>query len=124
MMKPLALLLHDNTMTGSRLAGLFEGLDYRVATLRDPGELTAVARKEMPMLVVADMANRQGDSAAAIAALRADPGTAHVVVIAYAGRDQEDLRQAAARAGAHLATTDVAISQHLPQLLEQALQLD
>ncbi|MBL9136304.1 MAG: hypothetical protein JNK85_10565 [Verrucomicrobiales bacterium] len=124
MTKPLALLLHEKLMPGSQLVNKFEELDYRVVTLSDPGQLPEYVRVEMPMIVVADLTNRRGDVLATIAAMLADEATAHVPVIAYSSREDEKQREAALKAGVKVLATDATITQHLPQFLEHALQID
>ena len=123
-MKPLAVLLHEKLMPGSKLVSKFEDLDYRVVTVMDPGELAMVARRERPMIVVADLTSRRGDVLAAIGALQADETTAHVPVLAYAPREDEKQREAALKAGVKILATDATILAHLPQFVEHALSLD
>ncbi|MGE3311053.1 MAG: response regulator [Limisphaerales bacterium] len=124
MTKPLAVLLHEKMVPGSKLVTRFEELDYRVVTVSDPAELTEVARREGPMLVVADLLNRRGDVLAAIEALRKDEGTSHIPVIAYTAREDEKLREAALGAGVRILATDATILPHLPHFVEHALSLD
>lgn len=124
MTKPLAVLLHEKSMPGSKLASKFEELDYRVVTVTDPVELAAVARRERPMLVVADLTSRRGDVLAAIGALQAEETTSHIPVLAYTPREDEKLREAALKAGVKILATDATILPHLPQFVEHALSLD
>lgn len=124
MTKPLAVLLHEKLMPGSQLTTKFEELDYRVVTVMDPSDLAAVARRERPMLVVADLTSRRGDVLDAISALQAEEGTAHIPVLAYAPREDEKQREAALKAGVKILATDSTIVQHLPQFVEHALALD
>lgn len=124
MTKPLAVLLHEKAMPGSKLVSKFEEMDYRVMTVIDPGDLVALALKERPMLVVADLTNRRGDVLVAIGGLRAEESTAHIPVLAYTPREDEKLREAALKAGVKVLATDATILPHLPQFVEHALQLD
>ncbi len=124
MTKPLAVLLHEKMVPGSKLASKFEELDYRVVTVADPAELPAAARREGPMLVVADLSNRRGDVLAAIEALRADEATSHIPVVAYTAREDEKLREAALKAGVKVLATDTTIVPHLPHFVDHALSLD
>lgn len=124
MTKPLAVLLHEKAMPGSKLVSKFEEMDYRVMTVIDPGDLVALALKERPMLVVADLTNRRGDVLVAIGGLRAEESTAHIPVLAYTPREDEKLREAALMAGVKVLATDATILPHLPQFVEHALQLD
>lgn len=124
MTKPLALLLHDKPMPGSRLVARFEEMGYRVSTVADPGRLMATAKEALPMLVVADLTNGRGDVLAAVEGLRGDAATAHLPVIAYAAKEDGNQREAALRAGVQVVATDATIVQHLGPFVDQALQLD
>jgi CheY-like chemotaxis protein len=124
MTKPLAVLLHEKMVPGSKLVSKFEELDYRVVTVMDPADLPVVAKKERPMLVVADLTSRRGDVLAAIGALQADETTSHIPVLAYAPREDEKQREAALKVGVKILATDATILPHLPQFVEHALSLD
>lgn len=124
MMKPLALLLHEKMMPGSRLVTQFEGMDFRVVTIMEPAELAPTALREMPMLVVADLTSRRGDVLGAIAEMLRQEATAHVPVLAYTPREDEKLREEASRAGVKILATDATMLQHLPQFVEHALQVE
>lgn len=124
MTKPLALLLHEKMIPGSKLVSKFEALDYRVVTLADPEELAPTASKHMPMLVVADLTNRRGDVLEAVGKMLAQDATAHVPVIAYAPREDEKVREAASKAGIRLLATEAVIVPHLDQFVEAALLVE
>ena len=76
------------------------------------------------MLVFADLVCERLDVCKAIAALRANPGTAHVPVIAFADETETALQESARMAGATLVVTDAAILTHLEQFIERALQVE
>lgn len=124
MTHPLALLLHDKMMPGSKLATKFEELDFRVATISDPAELLPTAQREMPMIVAADLTNRRGDVLEAIVALHAAGATAHIPVIAYAAREDDKLRESALAAGVKVMATETTILPHLAQFVEHALHIE
>jgi len=124
MKKPLAVLLHEKLMPGSQLASKLEELDYRVLTILDPADLAETVRRELAMVVVADLTNRRGNVLESVGALQRDPATAHVPVIAYATHEDEKQRESALRAGVKVVATDATILPHLPQFLEHALRLD
>ncbi|MBX3747693.1 MAG: hypothetical protein KF833_20480 [Verrucomicrobiae bacterium] len=124
MMKPLALLLHEKPVPGTQLRNKLEGLEYRVATVSDPRDLVTTATREMPMVVVADLTNRQGDVLAAVAAMRVNEATSHVPVIAYGPREDGQQRETALAAGVKVMATEATIVPHLAQFLEHALQLE
>ena len=124
MTQPLALVLYEDLMPGSQLVNRLQDLHYRVQSIADAGRLSDYARSEGPMLVLADLSSSRTDVGAAIARLKQDPATAHIPVIAFAEESADALRSAGRRAGATLVVTDSAILSHLPQLLEQALQVE
>ena len=124
MTQPLALVLYEDLMPGSQLVNRLQDLHYRVQSIADAGRLSDYARSEGPMLVLADLSSSRTDVGAAIARLKQDPATAHIPVIAFANESADALQAAGRRAGATLVVTDSAILSHLPQLLEQALQVE
>ncbi len=124
MTKPLAMLVHDKATPGTLLARKFGDLDYRVVILADPALLAATVAQERPMIVVADLTSRRGDVLAAITALLAEEGTAHVAVIAYTAREDERLRENALKAGIKILATDATVVPHLEQFVEHALLVE
>jgi CheY-like chemotaxis protein len=124
MIQPLALVLYEKLMPGSQLVNRLQDLHYRVQPLTDAGQLVACAEAEGPMLVLADLASTGADICAVIASLRQQPATAHIPVIAFAPEDALQLQAAARLAGATLVVNDAALLNHLPQLLDQALQVE
>ena len=71
----------------------------------------------------ADLAGRE-EVCRAIAALKADAATQHIPVIAFGGEQGTEWQAAAQKAGATLAVSEASIVNYLPQLLNQALQLE
>lgn len=124
MTKPLALVVYENLMPGSKLVNRLHDLGYRVQTLPDVTTLADFAQKEMPLVILLDLASQKNDVCAVIGLMKRNPSTTHIPVIAYAGARQTDLRTAAQDAGAVLVASDEAIITQLPQLLEHALRLD
>jgi CheY-like chemotaxis protein len=122
-MQPLALVFYEKLLPGSQLVNRLQDLQYRVLTVNDPGQLLAAVRREMPMLLLADLAAR-ADIAPVIAALKADAATAHIPVIAFAEEKAVAQLAAAEQAGAALAVSETALASYLPQLLNQALHID
>jgi CheY-like chemotaxis protein len=121
MTEPLALLLYETIMPGSQLAGRLQSLNYRVQTLGDAAELHLEAERAKPMVVLADLSAHPDGICAAITRLKQHPPTAHIPVIAFSTHQDSATFEKARTAGASLAVSDVAIAQHLPQLLDQAL---
>jgi CheY-like chemotaxis protein len=123
MTQPLALVFYEKLMPGSQLVNRLQDLNYRVQAVNDLASLQQCARSEGPLLVIADLNGRE-DVCRAIAALKADAATQHIPVIAFAGESGTEWQAAAQKAGATLAVSEAAIVNYLPQLLNQALQLE
>jgi CheY-like chemotaxis protein len=121
MTEPLAILLYETIMPGSQLANRLQGLNYRVVTLNEAGLLHLQAEQLKPMVVLVDLSPRPNLVCEAIARLKEQPATAHVPVIAFSTNHDAALFEQARAAGAAMAVTDVAVLQHLSQLLDQAL---
>lgn len=124
MTQPLALVLYEDLMPGSQLVNRLQDLHYRILSVPNASQLPEYARKEGPMLVFADLGSSSADICAAIARLKSEPATAHIPVIAFADEGADQLQSAGRQAGATLVATDSAVLSHLPQLLEQALQVE
>jgi CheY-like chemotaxis protein len=123
MTQPLALVFYEKLLPGSQLVNRLQDLNYRVQTVNELSALLSSAQTNGPMLAVVDLEAKRGDVCQAIAALRADPATEHLPVIAFAGEQAVDLQQAAQQAGATLVVGAAAIVNYLPELLNQALQV-
>lgn len=121
MTEPLALLLHEKLMPGSQLVNRVQDLGYRVETLHDAAALPERVEQTRPLFVLADLYSAQQQVCEAIARLKQNPATAHVVVVAYSTHNDAELHAAAREAGATLVVTEAAITHHLEQLLDQAL---
>ena len=121
--QPLALVFYEKLMPGSQLVNKLQDLNYRVQTVNDPALLQPGALQESPLLVVADLAG--GDAVfSAIAGLKADAATSHIPVIAFAAEGVAQAMEAAQKAGAKLVVSEIAIANHLAELLNQALQIE
>jgi CheY-like chemotaxis protein len=124
MTKPLALILYENLMPGSKVVNRMQDLGYRVQSVSDPTQLVVLAEKEMPMLVITDLAFRQAKVCEAIGALKSNPATAHIPVLAVSGTKNPKQVTEATAAGARLVASSAGLLDQLPQLLEQVLQVD
>jgi len=123
MTQPLALVFYEKLLPGSQLVNRLQDLNYRVQTATDLPALLQCAQTEGPMVVVVDLESKHGAACRAIAALKADPATRHVPIIAFAGEQAMELQAAAQKAGATLAVGEATIANYLPELLNQALQV-
>ena len=124
MIQPLALVLYEKLLPGSQLVNRLQDLKYRVQTISDPAMLVDCAEQAKPMVVLADLDSARHDVCAAIVRLKQNPATSHLPVIGYSHENAADLQAAAQNAGVALLVSDTAILTHLPQLLDQALQID
>ena len=123
MTQPLALVFYEKLMPGSQLVNKLQDLNYRVQTANDPAGFHSCARDERPLLAIVDLAG--GDAVCgAIAALKADAVTGHIPVIAFAAEGATQMMEAAQKAGAKLVVSETAIANYLPELLNQALQIE
>ena len=123
MMQPLALVYYEKLMPGSQLVNKLQDLNYRVQTVNDPAAFQSCARAEKPLLALADLAGG-GAVCSAIAALKTGDATGHIPVIAFAAEGATQVMEAAQRAGAKLVVSESTIANYLPELLDQALQIE
>jgi PleD family two-component response regulator len=124
MTRPLALVLYERLLPGSQLVNRLQDLNYRVQTLAEAGRLVEVAQEAKPMLVLADLEPTRNDVCRAIAILKKTPATSHLPVIGFGAEKNSDLQTQAREAGVTLIVDETALLTHLPQFLEQALQLE
>jgi len=124
MTTPLALVFYENLLPGSQLVNRLQDLGYRVQTIGDVQTLVPQALQERPLIVVADLASAQVDVCAIIRDLKRNPETRHIPVIAFTDLKDEQLQTAATAAGATMVAGNDAILDQLPELLDQALQVE
>jgi CheY-like chemotaxis protein len=123
MTQPLALVFYEKLMPGSQLVNKLQDLNYRVQTVNNPVSFHLCARDEKPLLAIVDLSG--GDSVcSAITALKADAATGHIPVIAFTNEMALEMMAKARKAGAELAVNEAAITNHLPELLNQALHIE
>ncbi len=124
MVQPLALVLYERLLPGSQLVNRLQDLKYRVQTINDPALLVNCAEEAKPMLVLADLSSAKNNVCPALERLKQNPGTQHLPVVAFGADDNPELQAAGKAAGVTLLVSEAAILNHLPQVLQQALQLD
>lgn len=123
MTQPLALILYEKLLPGSQLVNRLQDLNYRVQTLTEADRLVPCAEQLKPLLVLADLKSTRHDVNSFVARLRRNPATGHLPVIVFGGEHPAEL-QAARAAGATLVVSETSILSHLPECLQQALQVD
>jgi len=124
MTTPLALVFYENLLPGSQLVNRLQDLGYRVQTLNDAQTLVLLALQEKPLVVVTDLASVNTDVCAIIRELKRNPETRHIPIIAFTDLKDGKLQSAATTAGATMVAGNDAILDQLPELLEQALQVE
>jgi len=124
MTDPLALVLYDKLMPGSALVNRLQDLKYRVQTINSPAVLLKTAQEAKPLVVLADIESNSASVCDAIAKLKATKATSHLPVIGFGHDPGAGLQDQARKAGANVIANEAAILGHLPQLLDQALQIE
>ncbi len=124
MIQPLALIFYEKLLPGSQVVNRLQDMSYRVQVVADPAALVTSAEQSKPMLVLADLSCTKTDIFGALARLRQNEATRHLPVIGFGGDDKTDLQSAALAAGVTLVVSEAAILQHLPECLDQALQVE
>ena len=124
MTKPLALVFYENLLPGSQLVNRLHDLGYRVTTVNAQPDFLPAVEREMPMVIVVDIALREGDLCADIAQLRQNPVVQHIPIIGITTARTAKLKTAARAAGVTLVASDKAIPDQFTNLRDQALALD
>lgn len=124
MTQPLALVLYEQLLPGTKLVNQLQDLGYRVQTIEDPSEVLPMAERIKPLVLLADLRSTRSNVLDAIAALRDNPATKHIPVVAIEDAGKKPLGDSARTHGITMLTSEAAVSDHLPQILEQALRVD
>lgn len=124
MTKPLALVLYENLLPGSQLVNRLTDMGYRVFALTDPGRLGEEVMSRKPMLLIVDLYSSTHDVCEEIGRLKKQEATSHLPVLAITPNDNQFLRETALGLGARLVVADDVILHHLPQFLDQVLEVD
>ena len=123
MTQPLALVFYESLMPGSQVVNRLQDLKYRVQTINDPAMLLDCAQQAKPLLVLADLTSSKNNVCAAISRLKQNQATAHLPVIGFGMDPSPDLAEEARKAGVTVVANEAAVLGHLPQLLNQALEV-
>ena len=109
-------------MLGGQLSVRLQDLGYRVQTVHDAATLQEQCEREKPLVLLAEVTDRPGDCAG-IALVKKSPATSHVPVLAFSISQDKALQAAAEQAGVSLLAGNTAVLEHLPQLLDQVLEV-
>jgi len=123
MTAPIALIIYESLLAGGQLVNRMQDLGYRVQLVSDLRGLVQQALDAKPMVLVANLSVLSAEMHEALLALRANPGTRHIPVIALIKQGDKKLAEAMRVAGATLVASETDITRQLPQLLEHALQV-
>ncbi|HOC51750.1 MAG: hypothetical protein KA117_12670 [Verrucomicrobia bacterium] len=124
MTQPLALVFYERLLPGSQLVNRLQDLNYRVQVIVNADQLVECAEQAKPMLVLADLKSKQNNVCPALARLKQNPTTRHLPVVAFCGENDAEWQEATQMGGVTLLVSEAAILNHLPQFLEQALQVE
>jgi CheY-like chemotaxis protein len=122
MTKPLALLMYQNLLPGSKLASRLRDLDYRVETQTELKTLPEQARALKPLVIIMEIQDQEVIDI--IKEIRQNPETAHIPILAYCGLKRGPLPTQAREAGATLVASDKLILDQFSQMLEQVLLVE
>ena len=121
MTEPLALIVGNRVVPQTQLLNRLQELGYRVQSISSANALVEQAEQIRPMVVLADL--EPGIAVCReLNRLRTSPTTSHVPIIAFAG--DEATSEEARKTGVNLVVSEAAVLAHLPQFLDQALQVD
>ena len=124
MTQPLALVFYEKLMPGSQLVNRLQDLNYRVQAVNDLASFQRCAQSDGPMVAFLDLESKEGDVCQTISGLKSGVATQHIPVVAFASERAAELQAAAQKAGAKLVVSETALLDHLPELLNQALQVE
>jgi DNA-binding response OmpR family regulator len=97
------LIVEDDKMIGNMIRQFLEGVDnhYSFFSATDGDEAWDICKREKPDIVITDIMMPRMDGIALITLMRSNPEFAVTPIIAVTAGD-DDMKQAAAYAGAHL----------------------
>ncbi len=124
MTEPLALVFYEKLLPGQQLVNRLQDLGYRVEAVTDAALLEEQAQQQSPMLLVAEFPAEKSAVPDVVTALKKNPATAHIPVLAYVVEASPAFQEIARNAGANLIASEAHVLDQLPQLLEQVLRLD
>lgn len=124
MTEPLALVFYEKLIPGQQLVNRLHDLRYRVQSVTDPADLQNEVERQKPMLLVVELQSGKTSILEIITALKQNPDTAHMAVLAYVATTNPVGQETARAAGVNLVASASGLLDQLPQLLEEVLRLD
>ena len=118
---PQVLALVDDLLFLSRIREAARAAGIEVRAVRGASDLLSAARQD-GRLVLVDADSERLPWEAAVAALRAEPETAALPVIAFVSHVRADRAEAARAAGASRVLARSAFVNQLPELVAQAME--
>ena len=120
--RPLALIYFQSPLVGNQLVNRLQDMQYRVNTAGTTAEFLNQARDGGIMLVLADVEGADEALLETLRTLRTEEATRHIPIIAFSS--SQTTLDYAQKAGCTIAVEASVLLAHLPQILEQALQLE
>ena len=112
-----AVALVADLLFASKVRGAASAAGVEATTVTKGEALLAEVRARSPRLVLIDLESRGVDAPALVAALKADPGTADIPVVAFGSHVNGEALKAAREAGADRVLARSAFVRELPSLL-------
>ena len=119
--KPTVLLAADDLMFPSRIREAMRPLGYPLSVAATEEAVREKIVTDSPAVILVNLNTRRVDPIALIRALKADPATSEVPVLAFAGHVETAKHDAARAAGADMVAANSSVSMHLPKLLDRLL---
>ena len=123
MNEPLAVVFYSSLLPGSRLAARLQDLGYRVQTLTALADLPTTCEREKPLVALVEI-SPAADGQRDIKALRSNPATSHIPVLAFCGKHDKAFAKAAQESGVSLLALSASALEQLPMLLDQVLEVN
>lgn len=124
MTEPLALVFYEKLLPGQQLINRLHDLGYRTQAVTKVSSLETEVQSRMPMVLIAEFPPNKPAVREAFVALRNNPATNHVPILAYSVSMAQTVQESARTAGANLIASEAGLLDQLPHLLEQVLEVN
>lgn len=108
-------------MFPSRIREAIRPLGYALEVAAGEAAARDAARARPPQAILVNLNARRSDPIGIIRALKADPATEPIPLLAFAGHVEKAKHEAARAAGADMVAANSSVSRHLPALLTRLL---